>query len=135
EQLGEGVSGRGGVSVEVEGPREVRLPASIENVLYRVIQEALTNVVRHARATRASVALRMVDGEVQCRVRDDGEGFEPARDFARGSGGGLGLIGMKERLSFLGGSLSVTTRLGQGTELLIRIPLGDRNAAAYPARG
>src|SRR5262249_8137375 len=59
EQLAEGVSGRGGLLVEVEGPREVRLPAPIENVLYRVIQEALTNVGRHARATRASVELRI----------------------------------------------------------------------------
>jgi two-component system sensor histidine kinase UhpB len=133
EFLAEGVSQRGGLTVEVEGRMDKRLPAPLETALYRVVQEALTNVGRHAKATRATVRLNREGGEVRCVVRDNGVGFEPSRPSAAATGGGLGLIGMKERVSAAGGSLRISARPARGTALSIRIPLGDEDAASRRA--
>lgn len=103
-----------------------RLPAAIETALYRVLQEALTNVVRHAEATRVDVILRRADQTVTMIVEDDGRGFgwhddEPANPPVRR----LGLLGIRERLSLVGGSLEVESNPGKGTTLFIRIPIRE----------
>ncbi|MFZ5739104.1 MAG: GAF domain-containing protein [Pseudomonadota bacterium] len=98
-----------------------RLPSAVETTLYRVLQEALTNVVRHAAARQVGVILRLSGDEVTMIVEDDGRGFSttgPKQPTSR-----LGLLGIRERLSLVGGSLELETAPGKGTTLYARIPL------------
>jgi len=87
--------------------------------LYRVAQEALNNVARHARARTASVVLRQVDGGLLLAIRDDGVGFEPGEPRARGS---LGLVSMRERLRLVNGTLDIESAPGQGTVIVAWVP-------------
>src|SRR5262249_17442368 len=99
------------------------LPTRIETALYRIVQEALTNVVRHARASNVKIQLaRDSDGVVRCSIRDDGQGFDMVGVLARKERGGLGLIGIRERLNAVGGTLQVHSEPRCGTELRIEIP-------------
>src|SRR5205814_1474586 len=96
-----------------------RLPPDVETALYRVAQEALTNVARHARASRVGVALVARDGELRLDVEDDGVGF-PQRP-ANGTRVGVGLVGIRERVRALGGT--VTLHPGKGARLRVSVPL------------
>jgi signal transduction histidine kinase len=96
-----------------------RLAGQVETVLYRVVQEALTNVVRHARAASVSVVATVSPRQVQLVVEDDGAGFDPD---ALAPADQVGLVGMQERLELLGGSLNVESAPGAGTTLYARIP-------------
>jgi signal transduction histidine kinase len=96
-------------------------------VLYRVAQEALANVARHAHATHAEVNVEILDGAIAMRIRDNGNGFQQERAAQAKRGRRLGLLGMKERLEMVGGSFSVNSSPGEGTTVLARIPLLDRN--------
>jgi signal transduction histidine kinase len=119
--LAERVSVRTGLWVKVEGQREERLSPAIETVLYRIVQEALNNVSKHAQASGVTVVVRREARRVCCSVRDDGVGFDPGT--ARSTVTGIGLIGIRERLAPLGGSLSIDAAPGRGTELRVAIPL------------
>ncbi len=88
--------------------------------LFRVLQEALTNVARHAGASRVLVRLAREDDTLLFSIKDDGAGFDPQRVEARHS---LGLLGMRERARLVGGSVSVAGRPGKGTEVTVRVPL------------
>jgi signal transduction histidine kinase len=92
----------------------VRLSAQSELTVYRVAQEALSNVVRHAQATRTRVDLHFGD-QVILTVTDDGRGIPASGITSPSSGGGLGLIGMRERVTLAGGSLEVHARTPHGT--------------------
>ncbi len=96
-----------------------RLPRPVELVLYRVVQEALTNVRRHAQARHVWVHLQVSGDQVTVTVQDDGRGFDPNR---LNEGEGLGLLGMRERLASLGGELQVDSQPGQGTRIIGHIP-------------
>ncbi len=101
-----------------------RLPPAVETTLYRILQEALTNAVRHAEATEVGVILGSENGHVSMIVEDNGRGFAcdgPACKFPRS--GRLGLLGMRERLSLVGGSMEIESTPGSGTTLFLRIPL------------
>ena len=87
--------------------------------LYRVAQEALNNVARHARAHAASVVLRQVDGGLLLAIRDDGVGFDPGEPRGRG---GLGLVSMRERLRLVNGTLDVESAPSQGTVIVAWVP-------------
>jgi signal transduction histidine kinase len=100
-----------------------RLSAPIETTLYRVLQEALTNVVRHAGASHVSVILALQDHHVSLIVEDDGRGFIQATENTAADAGRLGLLGIRERLSLVGGSLEIETTPGKGTTLFARIPV------------
>jgi two-component system NarL family sensor kinase len=104
-----------------------RLPADTELTLYRILQEALKNVEKHARARHVTVSLRRQGAFVQLLINDDGIGFDldhhPARRKAKG---GLGLLSMRERATYVGGALNVKSALGEGTTVLAQIPLIDR---------
>ena len=108
-------------------------------VLYRVAQEALTNIARHAQATKAEVKIQKVDGCICMKIRDDGEGFEKERVLSARRGQRLGLLGMRERLDMVGGKFTVTSRPGKGTTILAQVPLmnrapgGGRNRSTYSA--
>lgn len=103
---------------------ENRLPAHLEVTLFRVIQEALTNVLRHAQASRAGVVLERRRHEARAIVEDDGRGFDgEAATTGRGSEGRLGLLGMRERVALVGGTLEIESSRDSGTTIFIRIPL------------
>jgi signal transduction histidine kinase len=128
EALAERVRVVEGLQVELEvdthgpaGRGQERLPGDVETAVYRLVQEALTNVAKHARATRVDVSVVEHDGQVSVRVRDDGRGFDPAERTA-----GFGLTGMRERAELAGGSLRVESTRGRGTVVSAR--LGARRA-------
>jgi signal transduction histidine kinase len=103
-----------------------RLPARIEVTLFRIAQEALTNVIRHSKASRASVILLHQIGEITMLVEDDGQGFD--RAVSR-SDQCLGLMGMRERANLLGGSFVVESAPGEGTTIRVKIPLSEEENA------
>ena len=108
-----------GIAVDFEALLPERVPPEIETALYRIVQESLTNVVKHARAGRVSIVLRRRENGVSVVVEDDGVGFDPAgaRD------GGLGLVGMRERVALLGGRFDIESRPGAGTTFLAEVPV------------
>ena len=108
------------VHFECVGADTDRFPLDIETTLYRVVQEALTNVARHAMARRVGVVIERSGGRAIAVVEDDGQGFDP--DAIAGSKS-LGLLGMRERLALVRGSLEIETGLEKGTTLIARIPL------------
>jgi two-component system sensor histidine kinase DegS len=105
--------------VYVAGDAGVRLPGAVETALYRIVQEAVNNAVKHAHAHSVRIELKRSPSKVACNVRDDGSGFDMRRRTD-----GLGLIGIRERLNALGGSLHVISDSRRGTTLLTDIPLG-----------
>ena len=125
EFLAEGVSKRWGLPVTVEATTGPDLPAMVEATLYRVTHEALTNVARHARATRAEVSLVHSPHRVKCSIRDDGVGYDAARKAPGAKPKGLGLAAIKERVAALGGIVSLrhNDSVSHGTELTVEIPL------------
>jgi signal transduction histidine kinase len=123
--LAEGVSKRRKLAIDIDSPFEGRLPPAVEIGLYRVVQEALTNVTRHSRAGHVKIVLKKTGKKVQCAVQDDGVGFDAAAVLSREGRKGLGLIGMQERLNVLKGTLRVASQPGQGAKLSIIIPLGE----------
>jgi signal transduction histidine kinase len=95
-----------------------RLPADVETTMYRIVQESLTNISKHARATRISILLARKERGVVVLVEDDGGGFDPQLETV-----GLGLAGMHERVGLLGGQLRVETSPGRGTTIAAEVPL------------
>jgi signal transduction histidine kinase len=120
ERLAQSFGEQTGVKVELETRLAAeRLPTETETALYRIVQEALTNVVKHAQARHVSILLTTKDGTVAVVVEDNGQGFDPAE--AREDG--LGLVGMRERLALVGGRLTVESSLGSGTTLVAEVPI------------
>lgn len=107
-------------AVGLDGPRP---KPEVETNLYRILQEALNNLHKHAGASRAEVLLERVDGQVVLIVGDDGKGFEPGRglDGERG----MGLLSMSERAAQVGGTLEIESAPGAGTTIFARVPLGE----------
>jgi two-component system, NarL family, sensor histidine kinase DevS len=95
-----------------------RLPEEIETALYRIVQEALTNVFKHAGASKVSILLAHKDGAVTAVVEDDGRGFDSGA-----TGEGLGLVGMRERVGLVGGRLRIEDAAGGGTSLVAEVPI------------
>lgn len=120
ERLAETISEQTEIDVQVQaalGPN--RLPAEVESALYRIVQEALTNVVKHAQARTVSVVLTRNADRIVAVVEDDGQGFDPseARDD------GLGLLGMQERIALLQGRVTVESREQGGTMVAVEVPV------------
>jgi signal transduction histidine kinase len=120
ERLAATFEERSGIRTVFESSlRDQRLPAEAETVLYRLVQEALTNVAKHAGAGRVDIVLTRRRGGVSAIVEDDGHGFEAGetREDA------LGLVGMRERLALLGGTLAIESARGEGTALVAYVPV------------
>ena len=115
------------VRFKAHGFTSERLPTAVETGLYRVAQEAMTNVARHARATRVDVLLERLGDRVVLVVEDDGAGFETGRILA---GEHFGLLGMRERAEALGGNLTVESTPGSGTTIVVEVP----HAGPHPDR-
>jgi signal transduction histidine kinase len=111
-------SARVGVRAELHasGLLDERLPSEMETALYRIAQEALTNVARHANASQVEIILDRRPGHVSLVIEDDGIGFEPGA-----AEGGFGLIGMRERAALIGATLEIESAEGQGTTILLRM--------------
>jgi len=122
---------RTGVSLKLAcKPLTARLPAEGELALYRILQNALENVEKHARARHVTVCLRQ-RAFVQLVIKDDGIGFDPDHHAARRKGkGGLGLLSMRERATYVGGDFKIKSVRGAGTEIEVLIPLPPSATAA-----
>jgi signal transduction histidine kinase len=118
--LADAVSRRAHLPVEVLSTATGRLNTAVETALYRVVQEALTNVVRHSRAGRVRIQADREGSTLVCQVEDDGIGFEAA---ASNGHAGLGLKGMRERLNAVGGQLQVISLPGDGTRIRLQVPV------------
>ncbi|HEV8702672.1 MAG TPA: ATP-binding protein [Candidatus Polarisedimenticolia bacterium] len=127
EFLAQGVAARAGIEIQVEGTARPRLPSGIETALYRVVQEALRNATKHAFATRVDIRFEIGPEAARCMVKDDGRGFDLQAVLDRKGERGLGLIGMRERLSAVGGQFTIDSAPGRGTDLRIIIPLEGRD--------
>jgi two-component system, NarL family, sensor histidine kinase DevS len=122
ERLATTVAERSGPAVDVEAQLgEARLPKDVETALYRIVQEALTNVVKHASAQRVSITLVHKGATAVVVVEDDGDGFD--LDTTRPDA--LGLAGMRERVALLGGRLTIEASPGAGTTLVAEVPVTD----------
>jgi signal transduction histidine kinase len=112
-----------------------RLPADVEVGLYRIVQEALTNVLKHAHATTCTVRLIRREDHVHLTIDDDGNGIESVVDSAVPARRGLGIIGMRERAASLAGSFSIHNRPEGGTHVSVRLPLTAPGVLPFPATG
>lgn len=118
------------IAVKLEIDRE-QVPLSPERTIavYRVAQEALTNIAKHAHARNVVMSVRVAGGELVLTVRDDGEGFDPAalshrdRGQPKAGGPGVGLFGMEERARLAGGGLRISSAPGRGTSVVLHVPL------------
>ncbi len=120
ERLGDEFAEQSGIDADVQTNLDSdRLPEEVETALYRIVQEALTNVAKHAGASHVSVVVTRREGLVMAVVEDDGKGF----GAAGGEGEGLGLVGMKERVGLLGGRLAIESTEGAGTTVVAEVPV------------
>ena len=119
--LCEGFGQRTGIDVACEVPFTGRLPDGAETHLFRIAQEALTNVARHASAKHVRLRLEQADSHVTLRISDDGRGLSTAPGNPRG----LGLIGMRARARSAGGDMEIRSRPGEGVLIEVRVPVGD----------
>jgi two-component system sensor histidine kinase UhpB len=122
-----------GIPVAVEAPAELgHVPDDVSLCLYRVAQEALRNVVKHADARTANVSLTRQEGHILMYVSDDGRGFEAKQDRARN---GVGLISLEERVRMLQGTLAIESSRGTGTRVSVTIPVGEDDGKTASAAG
>lgn len=122
--MAEQSASRSGLEVSFHHERtQVRLAPEIETACFRIVQEALTNISRHAQAKRVAISLRRDGTDLLLCVQDDGLGFDLAAMQERATAGGsLGVLGMQERATLLGGQLNVVSALGQGCTVQLRAP-------------
>jgi PAS domain S-box-containing protein len=122
------LQGRIGLPIVVASDLEERLPIEVEDVVYRIAQEALHNVVKHAAARQVRVEIEREDGGVRLRIIDDGRGFDPKRIRE----GHLGLAGMRARAAKVGGELTIRSRPGSGSTVDVFVPVSPdvRNGSA-----
>ena len=129
QRLADEWAGRSGLQFDLLVDMKGRsLPLAVETTLYRVLQEAISNIVKHAAASKVGVVVKTTSDEVVMVIEDNGKGFEP-ETVNRGASPRLGLLGMRERVALIRGSLEIETAPGTGTTLIVRAPV---NAAAAP---
>jgi len=121
QALAEESSARSGVEVKTTVELSGERSGDEERIVYRLVQEALTNIVKHSGASLVEVSADEGDGAIRIVVRDDGDGFDPGVSTA-----GRGLTGMRERIELLGGEIEVSSEPGKGTEISARVPLQER---------
>jgi signal transduction histidine kinase len=115
----------------ISGLDERRLPSEIEVSVYRIIQEALTNIAKYAKASQVSVVLRQRDSSLVAIIEDNGKGFDIDRIMSSKGNKRLGLFGMYERASLIGGNLTIESQPGNGTSVFLEVPLKNSVEASY----
>jgi signal transduction histidine kinase len=123
EFLADSVSKRWGLPVTVQASIDQDLPPTVEATVYRITQEALTNVAKHAKATHAQVRVQQAAHQVACSIRDDGMGFDATALAPGKDSRGLGLVEIQERVAALGGVLRLGSNTPRGADLTVEIPL------------
>jgi signal transduction histidine kinase len=123
--LADSVSKRANIPVHLEGEVTGRLPSPLETAIYRVVQEALNNAVKHSGASKISISARREGDTLCCSIRDNGAGFDAEAMRTHRVRSGLGLTAMQERLNAVGGTLHIESAPGKGSEVQIRLPFGD----------
>jgi two-component system, NarL family, sensor histidine kinase UhpB len=133
--LADGVSRRTSLTIHVDADVSMRLATTMETAIYRIAQEALNNIVKHARASNVWIRVWREGKKVLCfSVRDDGAGFNNRNLQLLAGRPGLGLVAMRERASAVGGTLHIESAPGEGTILSLRFPVEDRHANSRRAR-
>jgi signal transduction histidine kinase len=125
-----------GITVQFEFPdAPIDLSPEATIAVYRVVQEALSNVERHAQAETVLVACDVTASTLTIEIEDDGIGFDPSEmEQPRESGQGLGLLGIRERLALIGGTCVIESQRGQGTRIVVRVPLGSPQSSDRAAQ-
>jgi len=117
-------SARSQITAEVVGPANIgRIPHEVETACFRIVQEALTNIARHSRATKATVSVERLNGQLRLTIRDDGVGFDSQLLLRGMTSAALGLHGMRERARALRGQVEIDSTPGDGTKVVVDIPL------------
>jgi signal transduction histidine kinase len=132
--LAEGVAARTGLCIRVDSAIEGRLAPHVETALYRIMQEGITNITKHAAATHVQLQLRRDARMVYGLLQDNGIGFAVDQAVNEKGPRGLGLLGIQERLGALGGTLQITSASGQGTMLQITVPVEPWEASSEADR-
>jgi signal transduction histidine kinase len=116
---------RSGLDVRVDADSiPPGVPPEVEITTFRTVQEAVTNILRHANAKHVDVRIRRTDGTLDISIRDDGAGFDVDRTIEKALGGHhLGLLGIRERVQVLGGSVAIESEIGVGTEVRVSVPM------------
>jgi len=118
-----------GIRVSLSAPAALnKVNSDKRTILFRVAQEALNNVARHAQASQAEVRIQKLDGAICMRIRDDGKGFQTALVLHAKKHKRLGLLGMRERLEMVGGNITIESAPGRGTTIQAQVPLADVRA-------
>ena len=132
EWLAQDVGQRAGLPCRVEaGGQDLALPEALSAVVFRLVQESLTNAARHAQATQVTITLRHLGGVLHLRVQDNGRGFDAQASCGQTSG--YGLLSMRERVLSLGGVMRIDSAIGRGTTVVIEVPTGRGADACNPA--
>jgi signal transduction histidine kinase len=126
--LADGVSKRTKLPIQVEADFSGRLRPAMEIAIYRVVQEALNNTVKHSNAGSVSISVKREGDALNCSILDNGEGFDLQALRSKGTKRGLGLTAMQERMNAVGGTVQIESVPGRGTKLMIRLPLEKLNA-------
>jgi two-component system sensor histidine kinase UhpB len=124
-----------GAGAEAERPEPERLEPEVETVIFRVVQEALTNTLKHSGARRAEVTVSADRAAVSVRIADPGAGFDPDATLDGAPASGVGLAGMRDRVELFGGRLTLLSAPGQGTEILLTVPRVPPAGPAWAASG
>src|SRR6266550_647555 len=132
--LADRVSERASLAIDIQAADSGRLPSEMETTLYRITQEALNNIAKHAKAKNVWIRAWQENQVLRCSIRDDGEGFNAGNTQEAAGRKGLGLVAMQERASAIGGTLRIESYSGQGTELSLRLPLGSSHVNSSRAR-
>jgi len=132
--LAEGIFKRAGLPIHIRATVSERLSGPAETAVYRIVQEALTNSVKHAQAKNVWIKTWKEDLVLCCSIKDDGQGFISHSDQVSHRDG-LGLVAMRERISAVGGTLRIASSPGRGTEILIRLPLESGHANPHHTGG
>jgi len=112
---------RHGIACEIDvAPADLELQDPQATAVFRIMQESLVNVARHARASRVDITLARANGEIRLRVADDGRGFDPSEARKANS---FGLVGLRERVHLVAGQITIDSGIGRGTAVEVRIPL------------
>ena len=121
------VSERAGIPISMRGDKDLgTLPANVPITVFRVVQEAVTNVIRHAGSCRIDVTVRRDGAGIDVSVEDDGKGFDVGQTMERAATGkAIGLLGMQERVSMTGGEIEIDSTPGRGTRIRVRLPLSE----------
>lgn len=132
EIMAETVSRRSGLRIDLECPQYLGFAKPLETALYRIVQESLTNVARHAKASRVTIRLQAEGRRLGGCIRDNGVGFDMAVVLNRKGQSGLGLVSIRNRLDAVGGKLWIRTRPGRGTELHFTVPSQNGDGPCPP---